>query len=81
MKINNLNTSFSCHVTLEKFLNVTGAIQDYEKAIEYPTTSATATAYYNLGIALRSEQGEIKVIENHIEMALNLGMDLTVRRS
>mmetsp|Transcript_26208 Transcript_26208/g.39292 ORF Transcript_26208/g.39292 Transcript_26208/m.39292 type:complete len:444 (+) Transcript_26208:188-1519(+) len=61
----------------ENLVDVTGAIEDYKNAIEFPTSSATATAYYNLGIALKSEQGDSKIIENHIEMALNLGMDLT----
>ena len=58
--------------------NVEGAIEDYEKAIGYPANEASATAYYNLGMTLKLQGGDTKTIENHIEMALNLGIDLTV---
>jgi tetratricopeptide (TPR) repeat protein len=58
--------------------NISGAIEEYKKAIEYPRTDTTGIAYYNLGMALKSEGGDAKAIENHIEMALNLGIDPTV---
>ncbi len=64
---------------MKKLSNVDGAIKDYEKAIEFPKTDATATAHYNLGLAKRSKGGDVKAIEKHIELALNLGLDPTVR--
>lgn len=62
-------------------LDVIGAIEDYQKAITFPESESTATAYYNLGIALKSQEGDPQIIENHIEMALNLGIDPTVSYS
>jgi len=61
----------------ENLLDINGAIEDYEKAIELPKTDATGNAYYSLGIALRSQNRDSMTIQSHIEMALNLGMDPT----
>ena len=66
-------------IQLQKLSNINGAIKDYEKAIELPKTDATATAHYRLGLALRSKGGDTKTVENHIEFALNMGLDPTVR--
>lgn len=59
--------------------DIDGAIKDYEKATEFPNTDASSIAHYNLGLALKSIDGDLKSIENHIEVALNLGYDPTVR--
>ena len=65
-------------ILLQILYNIDGAIEDYEKATEFPKTDASSIAYYNLGLALKSIDGDMKSVENHIEMALNLGHDPTV---
>lgn len=58
---------------------MSGAIEDYKKAITYPETNSMAHAYYNLGMAMKSEGGDVQTIQSHIKKALDLGIDLTVR--
>ena len=60
--------------------DIQGALQDYQKAVapELPTSEATVTAHYNLAVAMMHQKMNSADIENHMEMALNLGKDVTV---
>lgn len=53
-------------------------MEDYNNAISSPQSNSTAQAYYYLSLALKSLNGDTKTIENYMEVALNLGIDVTV---
>lgn len=57
-----------------------GAMQDYQKAIAPGVieSESTAIAHHGLGMLMKKQGMDLSDIENHMEMALNLGMELTV---
>lgn len=57
-----------------------GAIETYKRALSsnLTTTSVTAKAHHHLAMAMKSADMESAEIEKHIELALNMGFELTV---
>ncbi len=53
------------------------AITEYTRAISLPPTSSTASAHYELAIALKESNGDAHEIAIHFEKALDMGMDPT----
>ena len=64
---------------ISKELNDTiSAVDYYERAIGLPSCFETAKAHYGLGLILKNNDNAIQDIERQFEMALNIGMDVTV---
>ncbi len=64
----------------QKLGNNEGAIEDYKKAIIFDNTpsDSTSTAHFNLAILMMNKNMDSEEIKGHVEMALNLGLDLNV---
>jgi tetratricopeptide (TPR) repeat protein len=60
--------------------DIEGAMQDYKNTvvIENEKSEITATAHFNLAVLMMEQNMNLAEIKEHMEIALNLGMDLNV---
>ena len=64
---------------LQELNDTISAADYYETAIGLPSCVETAKAHYGLGMILKKNDSAIQDVERQFEMALNIGMDVTVR--
>ena len=77
-----LNTFFHVFIYLpkptKKLNDTITAVDYYERAIGLPSCFQTAKAHYGLGLILKDNGNATRDVEEQFEMALNVGMDVTV---
>jgi len=62
------------HVSLGE---IETAISEFTRALSFPQSSSTASAHYEMSMALKKSDGDTQEINTHFEKALDLGMDAT----
>jgi len=62
------------HASLGEFET---AISEFTRALSFPQSSSTASAHYEMALALKKSNGDTQEIKTHFEKALDLGMDAT----
>jgi len=56
---------------------IEAAISQFTRALSFPQSSSTASAHYEMAVALKKSNGDTQEIKTHFEKALDMGVDAT----